>query len=106
LHDNCDAADTASTIVVFAIGVAVWCIAGSWLVSQHKITQVIQRWGGWIVPAEQVQSAAIVSGARSRRASARTTDSGCRAAMPRRAPVAGSSRRSPLSASAALVHRD
>jgi cadmium resistance protein CadD (predicted permease) len=46
-----NAADTALTIIVFAVGVALWCIAGSWLVSHHKITQVIQHWGQWIVPA-------------------------------------------------------
>lgn len=41
----------AVTIAVFIIGVALWCLAGSWLVSHHKITQVIERWGQWIVPA-------------------------------------------------------
>jgi cadmium resistance protein CadD (predicted permease) len=43
--------DIAVTIVVFVIGVALWCLAGFWLVSHHKITQVIGRWGQWIVPA-------------------------------------------------------
>ena len=41
----------AVTIVVFVIGVALWCLAGFWLVSHHKITQVVERWGQWIVPA-------------------------------------------------------
>jgi cadmium resistance transport/sequestration family protein len=43
--------DIVLTIVVFIIGVALWCLAGFWLVSHHKITQVIERWGRWIVPA-------------------------------------------------------
>lgn len=43
--------DTAVTLVVFAAGVALWCLIGSWLVSHRKITQAIQRWGHWIVPA-------------------------------------------------------
>jgi cadmium resistance protein CadD (predicted permease) len=42
---------TAVTITVFAAGVALWCLAGSWSVSHHNITQAIQRWGHWIVPA-------------------------------------------------------
>jgi cadmium resistance protein CadD (predicted permease) len=41
----------AVTIVVFAIGVALWCLAGFWLVSHHAVTGVIERWGHWIVPA-------------------------------------------------------
>jgi cadmium resistance protein CadD (predicted permease) len=41
----------AVTIAVFAAGVALWCLAGSWSVSHHTITQAIQRWGHWIVPA-------------------------------------------------------
>ena len=41
----------ALTIGVFAIGVPLWCLAGSWLVSHHRITGMIQRSGHWIVPA-------------------------------------------------------
>jgi cadmium resistance protein CadD (predicted permease) len=41
---------TALTIAVFAVLVAVWCLAGAWLVSHQRVTQVIQRWGHWIVP--------------------------------------------------------
>jgi cadmium resistance protein CadD (predicted permease) len=39
------------TLAVFVIGVALWCLAGFWFVSHHKITQVVERWGQWIVPA-------------------------------------------------------
>ena len=41
----------AVALAVFVIGVALWCLAGFWLVSHHKITQVVERWGQWIVPA-------------------------------------------------------
>lgn len=41
----------AVTLAVFVIGVALWCLAGFWFVSHHKITQVVERWGQWIVPA-------------------------------------------------------
>ena len=33
------------------MGVAVWCLAGWWLVSHHRITGALGRWGHWIVPA-------------------------------------------------------
>jgi cadmium resistance protein CadD (predicted permease) len=40
----------AVTIAVFAAGVALWCLAGWWLVSHHRVTEVIQRRGHWIIP--------------------------------------------------------
>jgi cadmium resistance protein CadD (predicted permease) len=45
------AGDTALTLAIFAVGVALWCLAGYWLVSHKKIIQVIERYGHWIVPA-------------------------------------------------------
>jgi cadmium resistance protein CadD (predicted permease) len=39
----------AVTIGVFALGVALLCLAGSWLVSHDKIRKAVQRWGHWIV---------------------------------------------------------
>jgi cadmium resistance protein CadD (predicted permease) len=41
---------TAVTIAVFAVGVAVWCLAASWLGSHQKITQLLGRYGQWIIP--------------------------------------------------------
>ena len=41
----------AVTIAVFAVGVAVWCLLGSWLVAHHRATEVLRRWGHWIIPA-------------------------------------------------------
>ncbi|MBV9026891.1 MAG: cadmium resistance transporter [Streptomycetaceae bacterium] len=38
------------TIVVFAVGVVVWCLLGCWLGSRRKVVEVIERWGQWIVP--------------------------------------------------------
>ncbi|MFI7636091.1 cadmium resistance transporter [Nonomuraea sp. NPDC049400] len=43
-------APTAVTIGVFAIGVAVWCLAGSWLGSHRRVIEIIERYGQWIVP--------------------------------------------------------
>jgi cadmium resistance protein CadD (predicted permease) len=40
----------AVTIAVFAAGVALWCLAGWWLVSHHRVTEVFQRRGHWIIP--------------------------------------------------------
>jgi cadmium resistance protein CadD (predicted permease) len=39
------------TIAVFTVGVALWCLAGSWLVSHHTAAEVIERWGHWVIPA-------------------------------------------------------
>jgi cadmium resistance protein CadD (predicted permease) len=41
----------AITLTVFAFGVALWCQAGSWLVSHHRTTGALERWGQWIIPA-------------------------------------------------------
>ena len=38
-------------LVVFAACVAIWCLVGSWLVSHHRVTQTLQRWGHWLIPA-------------------------------------------------------
>ncbi|MCW2940894.1 MAG: cadmium transporter [Actinomycetia bacterium] len=40
-----------TTIVVFAAGVALWCLAGYWLSSHKKVINIIERYGHWIVPA-------------------------------------------------------
>ena len=45
------AGDIAVTIGVFAGGVAVWCVLGSWLVSHRRISEVLGRWSHWMVPA-------------------------------------------------------
>jgi cadmium resistance protein CadD (predicted permease) len=39
------------TLVVFAIGVALWCLAGALLTRHSRITAVIGRHGLWILPA-------------------------------------------------------
>jgi cadmium resistance protein CadD (predicted permease) len=46
-----DAARIAVTVVVFAVGVAVWCAAGALLTRHHRITDTLQRYGRWILPA-------------------------------------------------------
>jgi cadmium resistance protein CadD (predicted permease) len=44
-------ADTAVTVAVFAVLVAVWCVAGSWLGSHSAVIGLMRRFGRWIVPA-------------------------------------------------------
>jgi cadmium resistance protein CadD (predicted permease) len=46
-----DAGRIAATLVVFAVGVAVWCAAGWWLSGHAGVTAVVQRYGHWILPA-------------------------------------------------------
>ncbi|MEV0198628.1 cadmium resistance transporter [Nonomuraea sp. NPDC050691] len=43
-------ASSLVTIAVFAVGVALWCLAGSWLGSHRKVIQIVERYGHWIVP--------------------------------------------------------
>ncbi len=43
--------DAALTIAVFAIGTALWCLAGFLLISHKRLVQVLERFGRWIVPA-------------------------------------------------------
>ncbi len=39
------------TLVVFAAGVAVWCLAGGLLTRHERVTVVVGRHGHWILPA-------------------------------------------------------
>jgi cadmium resistance protein CadD (predicted permease) len=50
-------------IAVFAVGVAIWCLAATLLGSHKKIVEMIELYGHWIVPAVfiVVGSAIIVS---------------------------------------------
>jgi cadmium resistance protein CadD (predicted permease) len=41
----------AVVLVVFAVGVAVWCLAGALLVRHHRITDTLGRYDQWILPA-------------------------------------------------------
>lgn len=39
------------TVAVFAAGVALWCLAGSWLGSHRRVVELVERFGHWLVPA-------------------------------------------------------
>ncbi|MFF5174777.1 cadmium resistance transporter [Micromonospora sp. NPDC000089] len=57
-------AGSLATIAVFAVGVAVWCLAGAWLGSHRRVIEVVERWGHWIVPVVFMTiGAVIVAGA-------------------------------------------
>ena len=45
-----DAGRIAVTLVVFAVGVAVWCAAGALLTRHRRITDTLARCGRWILP--------------------------------------------------------
>lgn len=38
------------TVAVFAVGIAIWCAAGSWLGGHRRVIAAVQRYGHWIVP--------------------------------------------------------
>ncbi len=44
-------AQTTVTLVVFAGGVALWCLAGGLLVRHERVTGIISRYGHWVLPA-------------------------------------------------------
>jgi cadmium resistance protein CadD (predicted permease) len=44
-------AQVAVTLVVFAAGVAVWCVAGGLLTRHARVTATISRYSHWILPA-------------------------------------------------------
>lgn len=48
------------TVAVFAVLVAVWCLAGSWLGSHKKVIAVGQHFGHWIVPAVFMLIGAVI----------------------------------------------
>jgi cadmium resistance protein CadD (predicted permease) len=50
------------TVTVFAVLIAVWCAAGSWLGSHRRIIAIVQRYGLWIVPAVFMLIGAIIIG--------------------------------------------
>jgi cadmium resistance protein CadD (predicted permease) len=45
------AGDSLLTVAVFAVGIALWCLAGSWLGSHRAVVGVVRRFGHWLVPA-------------------------------------------------------
>ncbi len=51
---------TVLTVAVFAVLVAVWCLAGSWLASHRRVIAVIERYGHRIVPAVFMLIGAVI----------------------------------------------
>jgi len=43
-------AQVAVTLAVFAVGVAVWCLAGGLLTRHARVTATLGRYGHWILP--------------------------------------------------------
>jgi cadmium resistance protein CadD (predicted permease) len=44
-------AQAAVTLAVFAVCIAVWCIAGDLLTRHSRVTAAVSRYGHWILPA-------------------------------------------------------
>jgi cadmium resistance transport/sequestration family protein len=51
---------TVTTIVVFAVLVAVWCLAASWLGSHRRVIAVVERYGHWLVPIVFIVIGAVI----------------------------------------------
>ena len=52
--------DTLITIVVFAVGVTLWCAVASWLGSHQRVIAIVERSGHWIVPGVFVVVGAVI----------------------------------------------
>ncbi|MET9063673.1 cadmium resistance transporter [Streptosporangium sandarakinum] len=50
----------AVTVVVFAVLVAVWCAAASWLGSHRRIIVLVERSGRWLVPVVFMVIGAVI----------------------------------------------
>jgi cadmium resistance transport/sequestration family protein len=48
------------TLIVFAVLVAVWCAASSWLGSHRRVIAVVERYGHWLVPAVFIAIGAVI----------------------------------------------
>ncbi|MFK3979501.1 cadmium resistance transporter [Micromonospora sp. NPDC050397] len=48
------------TIAVFVVGVAVWCVAGSWLGSHKRVIALVERFGRWVVPVVFMLVGAVI----------------------------------------------
>jgi cadmium resistance protein CadD (predicted permease) len=58
-------AGSVLTIAVFAVLVAVWCLASSWLGSHRRVIALVERYGHWLVPLVFIViGAAILAGFR------------------------------------------
>jgi cadmium resistance protein CadD (predicted permease) len=53
-------ADSVVTVTVFALLVAVWCTAGSWLGSHKSVIKSVRRVGHWAVPAVFMLIGAVI----------------------------------------------
>jgi len=52
--------DTLVTVAVFAVLVAVWCLAVMWLASHKPIIAIVERYGHWIVPGVFMLIGAVI----------------------------------------------
>jgi cadmium resistance protein CadD (predicted permease) len=52
--------DSVVVAVVFAVLVAVWCSAASWLGSHRRVIAVAERYGHWLVPLVFIAIGAVI----------------------------------------------
>jgi cadmium resistance protein CadD (predicted permease) len=53
-------AGSVLTIAVFAVLVAVWCLASSWLGSHRRVIALVERYGHWLVPLVFIVIGAVI----------------------------------------------
>ena len=52
--------ESVVTVAVFAVLVAVWCLAGSWLGSHRTVVALLRRFGHWMVPGVFVAIGVVI----------------------------------------------
>jgi cadmium resistance transport/sequestration family protein len=52
--------DTLLTVAVFAVLVALWCLAGAWLASHARVIAIVRRYGHWIIPGVFMLIGAVI----------------------------------------------
>jgi cadmium resistance protein CadD (predicted permease) len=51
---------TIVTMFVFAVGIAIWCVAASLLGAHKKVVGIVERHGEWLVPAVFIIIGALI----------------------------------------------
>jgi cadmium resistance protein CadD (predicted permease) len=52
---------SVTTISVFAVLIAVWCVAGSWLGAHKQVVALVGRYGHWLVPIAYMTIGALIA---------------------------------------------
>jgi cadmium resistance protein CadD (predicted permease) len=52
--------ESVVSVAVFAVLIAVWCLAGSWLGSHRTVVGLLRRFGHWMMPGVFVAVGVVI----------------------------------------------